>query len=43
MAMKREEKLACIIALEHHKKKGAWGESALAKLLKELGLKGAKR
>jgi len=35
----REEKLACIIALERERKPGGWSKSALAKLLKDMGMK----
>ena len=38
MKLLREEKLACIIALEKHKRIGEWGKSALTKLLKDMGL-----
>ena len=38
MKLLREEKLACIIALEGNKKVGEWGKSALSKLLKDMGL-----
>lgn len=37
--LNREEKLACVIALEKDKSLGAWGKSALKKLLKHIGLK----
>ena len=39
MKLLREEKLACIIALEREKKPGEWSKSALKKLLKAMGLK----
>ena len=39
MKLLREEKLACIVALEKHKKIGEWGKSALAKLLQDMKLK----
>jgi len=35
----REEKLACIIALERERKPWEWSKSALVKLLKDMGLK----
>ena len=37
MKLVREEKLACIIALERKHKLGEWGKSALGKLLKDMG------
>ena len=39
MELLREEKLACIIALEREKKPGGWSKSVLAKLLKSMGMK----
>lgn len=39
MSLNREEKLACIIAIEKQKKPDAWSKSALSKLLKEMNLK----
>jgi len=39
LSLNREEKLACIIALEGEKKHGGWSMSALAKLLKAMGMK----
>jgi len=39
LALTREEALSCIIALEREKKPGGWSKSALAKLLKAMGLK----
>lgn len=43
MRLCREEKLACIIALEKHKKIGEWGESALTKLLKDMRVRSNKK
>ena len=39
MKLIREEILACIIALEQQRKPGEWSKSALAKLLKAMGMK----
>lgn len=39
MNLNREEKLACIIALEKQRRIGEWGKSALKKLLNNMKLK----
>ena len=39
MKLRREEMLACIIALEKEHKPGEWSKSALKKLLKAMGMK----
>ncbi len=39
MKLTREERLACIIALERERKLGGWSKSALVKLLKSMGMK----
>ena len=37
--LEREEVLACIVILERWANPGGWAESALAKLLKVMGMK----